>query len=427
MTVARQRVERPARENPFSRAATAFVGSLVEAWSELRVHRTRVLLSLIGVGVAVTALTVVVAGGAIATQVATETAERYQGRPAMVAVSAYDPQTGVQADSEVMWQAFTGVADRYGIDYIARNGGGQELSAQLPDGVSYLSAQVVDRAYGVMHRTPIEQGEWFSDYDENRLAPAIIVSEDLWVRLGAADLRTHPTITLLGANGSVTAVIVAIISSPPEAMGQDTSVILLADDYLSMTTPQQQANTYFNYEAWLPPDLAADLMPLLQRDIAGELGDGFEVQAYRNDYLAYGADDPLLFLKVAVGGVAVLVLLLGALGLVNIALVTVRHRIREIGIRRSFGATAGRVFFSVMMESVVATVFAGAVGVLVAVLLVRNPITTGFIGEYVQDVPPFPVEAALIGLGAATLVGALAGLLPALVAVRVKVIDAIRY
>jgi putative ABC transport system permease protein len=42
-------------------------------------------------------------------------------------------------------------------------------------------------------------------------------------------------------------------------------------------------------------------------------------------------------------------------------------------------------------------------------------------------VPPFPAEAALIGLGAATLVGALAGLLPALVAVRVKVIDAIRY
>ncbi len=37
------------------------------------------------------------------------------------------------------------------------------------------------------------------------------------------------------------------------------------------------------------------------------------------------------------------------------------------------------------------------------------------------------MEAALIGLGAATLVGALAGLLPALVAVRVKVIDAIRY
>jgi putative ABC transport system permease protein len=67
------------------------------------------------------------------------------------------------------------------------------------------------------------------------------------------------------------------------------------------------------------------------------------------------------------------------------------------------------------------------VGVLVSVLLVKNPLTESLIAQQVEDVPAFPLEAALIGLGAATAVGALAGLLPALVAVRVKVIDAIRY
>ena len=126
-------------------------------------------------------------------------------------------------------------------------------------------------------------------------------------------------------------------------------------------------------------------------------------------------------------GIAVLVLLLGAVGLVNIALVTVRGRIREIGIRRTFGATAGRVFFAVLMESVVATVAAGIVGVLVAVLVLRNPWTIEFISQGVSDVPPFPVSAAITGLAAATAVGALAGLIPALVAVRVKVINALRY
>ena len=128
-----------------------------------------------------------------------------------------------------------------------------------------------------------------------------------------------------------------------------------------------------------------------------------------------------------VAAVAVLVLLLGALGLVNISLVTVRQRIREIGIRRSFGATAGRVFFAVMMESVVATVAAGVIGVFLAVLIVTSPLVTDLIGQGITDLPAFPIEAALVGLGAATLVGALAGLLPAIVAVRVKVIDAIRY
>ena len=120
----------------------------------------------------------------------------------------------------------------------------------------------------------------------------------------------------------------------------------------------------------------------------------------RQDYLAYGGDDPLLPVKLVLGGVAVLVLLLGALGLVNISLVTVRHRIREIGIRRSFGATAGRVFFAVMMESVVATVVAGVVGVIGSVLIVKNPWLRGLVGQGVDDLPPFPVEAALIGLAA---------------------------
>lgn len=52
---------------------------------------------------------------------------------------------------------------------------------------------------------------------------------------------------------------------------------------------------------------------------------------------------------------------------------------------------------------------------------------TDAIGQGVIDLPPFPVGAAVLGLAASLVVGAIAGLLPALVAVRVKVIDAIRY
>lgn len=181
-----------------------------------------------------------------------------------------------------------------------------------------------------------------------------------------------------------------------------------------------------NLEAWVPPHLADPLAQAIREELDQSLGAG-TASVNRQDYLAHG-DDPLGFLKLAVGGIAVLVLLLGALGLVNIALVTVRHRIREIGVRRSFGATAGRVFFAVMMESVVATMVAGAAGVGLSILIVKSPWLEQLIGRgMVSDLPPFPVEAAVIGMVAATAVGALAGLLPALVAVRVKVIDAIRY
>jgi putative ABC transport system permease protein len=318
-----------------------------------------------------------------------------------------------------------GVAERYGIGHTTRNGNGP-LQVQLPDGVYGINATLVDRAYGVIHRTQLQDGAWFTEQDERRLAPAIIVSSDLWARLGSPDLRTHPTLELVTAERTVVTVVVGITPSHPEAQGMDLSTFLLNDDYLGFATKEELANTYYQYELWIPPDVATELSERIRVDVAGSLGEGWEVNVWRGDYLAQG-EDPLLPMKLAVTGVAILVLLLGALSLVNIALVTVRHRIREIGIRRSFGATAGRVFFSVMMESVVATAFAGLVGVMLAVLVVKNPWVTDWLSGYIQDVPAFPVEAAVIGLVAATGVGALAGLLPALVAVRVKVIDAIRY
>jgi putative ABC transport system permease protein len=217
--------------------------------------------------------------------------------------------------------------------------------------------------------------------------------------------------------------------TPSPVWDEWPSMYVMWNAYADRMTPQDLQNWGPpTYEAWVPPELAEQLSPLISQDVAGALGEDYQVDVNRQDYLAWGdGSDPLLPLKLMVGGVAILILLLGALGLLTISLVTVRYRIREIGIRRSFGATGGRVFFSVMMESVVATFVAGAVGVMIAVLLTRLPIVQEYLLQGAQDIPPFPWEAVVVGLVAATLVGALAGLLPALVAVRVKVIDAIRY
>ncbi len=403
---------------------TGIVGAFVEAWAELRIHRTRVLLSLIGVAVAVTALTSVVGLGAIAQQATTESYERQSGRPATLFVSAYNPQTGASPDSATLSKAFTTVTDRYGIDWTTRSSYTQ-VPVDLLEGITQIDTMIVDVDYGTMHRVRLAQGTWFSAGDENRMAPALVVNESLWKHLGSPDLSTHPTVPVQGIE-STTAVIVGVVPDMPYSQGYET-MYMLVDSYLAIATPEQRANIFPQYEAWVPTDIAEDLSGLIQRDVAGALGEGWQVDVNRQDYLTYSGDDPLLSLKLIVGGAAILVLLLGALGLVNISLVTVRQRIREIGIRRSFGATAGRVFFAVMMESVVAAGVAGIVGVFLAVVIVKNPMVVAFIGQGVSDLPAFPLEAAFIGLGAATFVGALAGLLPALVAVRVKVIDAIRY
>jgi len=404
--------------------ASNLVGSVIEAWQELRIHKTRVMLSLIGVAVAVCAITTVVGLGGVAQQATVESSERAGGRAASLYLSASMNDGSIPTGMPEIWRT---ALERYEIDFASRVVNTSQ-TVQFANGAVPVQTIGVDPPYGTMHRITLEKGTWFTDEDQTRLAPAVVINSVFWDRLGRPDLRTHPSVTILG-EGSTTAVITGIY--PALSWETEPAMYMLADALTSLPSGAADSNSQFgppSYELWVPVDVSEQLVTALQRDVQGALGSEAFVQVNRQDYAAYQDGDPFLSLKLTVGAIAGLVLLLGALGLVNIALVTLKQRIREIGIRRSFGATAGRVFFAVMMESVVATVVAGVVGVIAAVLIVKSPFVEDFISQgQVTDFPPFPVDAAILGLVCATVVGALAGLIPALVAVRVKVIDAIRY
>ncbi|HEY0187680.1 MAG TPA: ABC transporter permease [Cellulomonas sp.] len=397
---------------------TGLVGALVEAWDELRIHRLRVLLSLIGVAAAVMAITGVTAAVQMLTQAMREQSEQSSGRDATLTLSAY-PTSG-EVDAAAISAALLDVTDRYAIEYTSRLTWGQ-LTTELPGGSQVLSGQFVDVDYAVIHRTAVLQGRWFTDSDVDRLAPTLVVNEAFLDRIGASDLSGHPTVVLRG-DQPVTAEVVGVVAD--QWSGEEPSFFVLQDQVdrwgLAASIWGEQPP---GMEVWVPPADTDVLTARLQADLTAELpGMQVDVSHYTTDPMVL--DRAARWVIIAVSGFA---LLLGGLGLVNIALVTVRHRIREIGIRRSFGATSGRVFFGVLVESVVATLVAGAVGVGLAIVAIENLPVEKLIGTTIQDLPPFPLQAALIGLSCAAGVGALAGLLPAVFAVRVKVIDAIRY
>jgi putative ABC transport system permease protein len=403
------------------KAWTNFVGAVVEAWQELRIHRGRVLLSLIGVAVAVCAITSVVGLGAIAEEASRESSETAGGRPADLSImvnSTTTPGSAPGADA-----AISTITERYRIRYSTHVESG-DVNVGFPNGEQDVQATIVDPDFATMHRLRMEYGSWFVATDAERLAPAVVVNAGMYKAMGSPPLSSHPTIPLIGATSTV-GVVIGVYLQP----GQDdySSMYILPQGYALFADSKSLRAIQSQYELWVPPAIARTLSSDIQSQLQKQFGSGYEVDVNRQDYEAYGGPDPLLITKLVIGGIAGLVLLLGALGLVNISLVTVRQRVREIGIRRSFGASAGRVFFSVMMESVVATVAAGVAGVALAVLLVENPLTQYYLSMAIIDVPSFPLGAAITGLLCATGVGALAGLLPALVAIRVKVIDAIRF
>jgi putative ABC transport system permease protein len=396
---------------------TGVISALVEAWQELRINKTRILLALLGVALSVAALSSVVGVGNLAREGFKASSERNGGRSATLGLGVYGPS---EPDPQKLEAAYRGIIARYGITYYSHSVQAQAFF-QFPRGVQPVQLQVVDPGYGVIHRVDVSQGSWFAEDDEARLAPAVVVSEAFYHAAGRPNLTTHPKVKLVG-DPATTAVMIGVVPDPYPESPPSAYLLTGAAERAGVTGIIGAGPGQF--KLWVQDGQAEALKAAITSDLRRQFP-GMEAHAERMDYASLG--DPFATVQLAVGGIAGVVLLLGAVGMLNISMVTVRYRVREIGIRRSFGATSRRIFLGVLMESVVATAVAGMAGVMLAVAVVKNPWIESKVAPGLSEYPAFPIEAAMLGLAAAVLVGALAGAIPALVAVRVKVIDAIRF
>lgn len=123
--------------------------------------------------------------------------------------------------------------------------------------------------------------------------------------------------------------------------------------------------------------------------------------------------------------VGILTLLAGAIGVSNIMLVIIRERTKEIGIRRSIGASPNSITAQIVLESLTLTVIAGYLGLLAGMLILEAVNAAGFDSDFFAK-PEIDLNVALIALGVLILSGLLAGLFPARRALAIKPVDALR-
>jgi putative ABC transport system permease protein len=128
---------------------------------------------------------------------------------------------------------------------------------------------------------------------------------------------------------------------------------------------------------------------------------------------AQGAFDDLFL------GLGAVALLVGAVGVANIMVISVLERRSEIGLRRALGATKGHIRIQFLSEAILLALLGGAVGVGVGVL------ATAIYASTKGWIVVVPVLAWGGGFGAALLIGAVAGLLPALRAARMSPTEAL--
>lgn len=148
-----------------------------------------------------------------------------------------------------------------------------------------------------------------------------------------------------------------------------------------------------------------------------------------NDFDVKTADNFIEQFDSIIGGVGIgaiviscLGLLVGGIGVMNIMLVSVTERTKEIGIRKAVGATKGAIVLQFLLEAMTLTFFGGIIGVVSAVGIAQ------LIMFLVPSLPAsIPLWAIILGLTVSTAVGLIFGVLPARKASRLDPIECLRY
>jgi len=125
--------------------------------------------------------------------------------------------------------------------------------------------------------------------------------------------------------------------------------------------------------------------------------------------------------------VVAIALVVGGIGVMNIMLVSVTERTREIGLRKAVGATTADILKQFLVEAILLTFTGGVIGI--AIGFVLSIIATYGISSYLNTewIFSFPLSAAVLGVGVSVIVGLIFGIYPARKASQKSPIEALRY
>ena len=167
---------------------------------------------------------------------------------------------------------------------------------------------------------------------------------------------------------------------------------------------------------------AADAIRTTMRHNHGDPADGkqddFTVLTQKD--ILSTVDSVLSLLTTFIVAIASISLLVGGIGIMNIMLVSVTERTREIGLRKAIGASSSIVLMQFLIEAVVLSVIGGALGILAAM----GQATIA--GKLAKITPVFTPTAIMLAVGVSAAVGIIFGLAPAIKAARKHPIQALK-
>ena len=302
---------------------------------------------------------------------------------------------------------------------------GSQSSAQVVFGNDNWATNLngTEPQYFDIRSWPIAEGASFTQGDVEMAANVAVIGETVRKNLFGATDPIGETIRINNLPFKVVGLLAPKGTSA--AMGQDQDDIIL----VPITTLQKKI-TGQNWLRWIMVSaVSRQASYTAQQQITALLRDRHRIRSGQDDDffvrnladIADLADQQAQLFTLLLASIASISLIVGGIGIMNIMLVSVTERTREIGIRMAIGATEGDVQQQFLVEAVVLSLVGGAVGIVSG--LGASYVITHTLGWPVLVSPTAIVAAVIFSMA----VGIFFGFYPARKAARLDPIEALRY
>ena len=302
--------------------------------------------------------------------------------------------------------------------------------AQIVYGRNNTSAQVVgvSPSYESVRLTPVASGQFIAQHHlDSRSTVAVLGSELAQQLFGFRD----PVGQRIRMNGRQFTVIGVLESRGGTGIGQDFQALVpITTAYYRLSgqrttqggiTVQSITVQVVDEESMDAATRQIDTVLRLRHRIAGESDFNIINQQDLIETVEETTETFVIFL----GAIAGISLLVGGIGIMNIMLVSVTERTREIGIRKAVGAKRRDIMLQFVAEATILSIGGGGVGVLLGLVLstVLDGVTLGNQAFQTVTTGDIPVLAMIVSAG----IGLFFGIYPAVRAARLHPIEALRY